>query len=347
MSRKGKIRTLRFGCIGCGSMGRLHVRNSKFVPGMEVVAFADLQEERAKQFLDAFGGEYATADPRRIIEDASIDGVLIQTGQAAHPTLGIAAAETGKHIFMEKPVAADYASALKLVAAVRASGVKYIVGLCNRLAPLVQRAKRICPHPNISFCQCTDTISAQACHNLDLAVHQFHSAPLQTVFASGGNYHHCDPQYADVDCFCAVLSFADGSVHNYIQHGLARNPVLRKYHYQLFGDAGVCVYLAERFKKLHYCLDGQIVHSMTYEGPDFSPPEVAPGADVRGPYGYMGHYEELAALCDAVRNDTEPPMTAEQGAHVLAVELAILESVRTGRVIEMENFCRKLSQQEA
>jgi len=335
--------SLRFGCIGCGGMGRLHVRNSKFVPGMEVVAFADVKKERADEFLKAFGGEYATDEGQRIIDDTSLQGVLIQTGQKHHPALGIAAARAGKHIFMEKPIAVTYAEAQRLVQAVRSSGVKYIIGLCNRLAPLAQRAKRLCPRPRLSYCQCTDLISAQACHNLDLAVHLFHEAPVRTVFASGGNYYNADPQYPDVDCFSAVISFADGSVHTYIQHGIARNPVLSKYHFQLFGEKGECVYLAERFKKLYYIPHGKLAHTMAYEGPDFSPPEVQPEEDVRGPYGYMGHYEELAELCQAIRAGTEPPMTVEHGAFVLALEQAILESVRTGKVIEMESFVKAIA----
>ena len=90
---------LRFGCIGCGGMGRLHMSNSKFVPGMQVVAYADLEEAKATEFLDRFGGEYATSDPYRVITDDSLDAVLIQTGPESHPVLGIAAAQAGKQAY--------------------------------------------------------------------------------------------------------------------------------------------------------------------------------------------------------------------------------------------------------
>jgi hypothetical protein len=52
----------------------------------------------------------------------------------------------------------------------------------------------------------------------------------------------------------------------------------------------------------------------------------------------MGHYEELVALCDAIRNDTEPPMTVEDGRHVLQVEKAIFESLTTGQVLDYAQF---------
>src|SRR4051812_24936916 len=79
------MKTLRFGVIGCGGMGSLHVMNSKFVPGMQVVAYADVKRENADKFLKDFGGEYATTDIDRLIGDKSLDGVLIQTGEKHHP----------------------------------------------------------------------------------------------------------------------------------------------------------------------------------------------------------------------------------------------------------------------
>jgi len=60
------MNTLRFGCIGCGGMGTFHVLNSKYVPGMEVVAYADVVKGKAEKFLSDFGGEYATEDPDKI-----------------------------------------------------------------------------------------------------------------------------------------------------------------------------------------------------------------------------------------------------------------------------------------
>jgi hypothetical protein len=52
----------------------------------------------------------------------------------------------------------------------------------------------------------------------------------------------------------------------------------------------------------------------------------------------MGHYDELAALCQAIRDDTDPPMTIEHGRHVLQVEKAIFEAIATGRVVDYPAF---------
>ena len=330
-------KVLRFGCIGCGAMGSLHVRNSKFVPEFQVVAYADVDEAKAKKFLAEYGGEYATDRAEKIIEDRSLDGILLQTGPQWHPKIGMAAAEAGKHIFVEKPMAATLPEADEFVRAVRKNKVKALVGFCNRLAPAVKRAKGLCPNPRYSFCMCAGSIVAQACHNLDLAVHLFHNSKLQTVYASGGRFYNLDAGLP-VDSFSAVLRFADGSTHTYLQHGNTVNALLRKYHFQLFGDE-VCVYLAKRFKEVHYCTGPDTVaHSLAFDGPDFSPSTTPAMEDSRGPFGYMGHYEELAALAEAIRSDTEPPITLEQGRQVLRIEKAIMESAATGKVIDMANW---------
>ncbi|MBI4550846.1 MAG: Gfo/Idh/MocA family oxidoreductase [Candidatus Latescibacteria bacterium] len=332
------MNTLRFGCIGCGGMGTLHVLNARHIPGMDVVAYADVQKEKAEKFLKEFGGEYATDDPARVFADASLDGVLIQTGERHHPALGIAAAKAGKHIFMEKPIAVTVEEALELEKAVRQAGVKYLIGLCNRLAPAVKRAKALLPNPWITFGQCTDTVSGQACHNLDLIVHQFHDAPLVSVYASGGHYYGLDA-HLPADSFIATLRFADGSQACYIQHGRAYNALMSKYSFQLFGKDR-CVFLAQRFKDCHLSTSLTAPDFSTiFSGPNFSP--VNPEAhfkDVRGPHGYMGHYDELVALCEAIRQDTDPPMTVEEGRHVLQVEKAIFESLTTGQIVDHAQF---------
>jgi predicted dehydrogenase len=322
-------------------MGSLHVLNARHAPGMQVVAYADTRREQAEQFLKDYGGEYATTDTDRIFADKSIDGVLIQTGEKYHPVLGIAAARSGKHIFMEKPIAVTMEEALQLEREVRKAKVKYLIGLCNRLAPAVVRAKELLPNPWITYGQCNDTVSGQACHNLDLIVHLFHTSPLLSVYATGGSYYGLDA-HLPADSFISTLKFTDGSQACYVQHGKAYNALMSKYSFQLFGKDR-SVFLAKRFKECHLSTNLKAPDfSTVFAGPDFTPANAAEHfKDVRGPHGYMGHYDELVALCDAIRNDTEPPMTVEHGRRVLAVEKAIFESITINAVIDFPKFVQR------
>ncbi len=146
---------LRFGVIGCGMMAtQVHCPNLAAIPGCKSVAYCDLNEASSKTLLEKHGGEYTTTDSNRIIEDKSLDAVLIQVGPKLHPKLVQAAAKNGKHIFVEKPIAVELSDAMETVKVVQASGVKFIHGTCNRLAPMVKHAKEMCPDPKYTYCQC-------------------------------------------------------------------------------------------------------------------------------------------------------------------------------------------------
>jgi len=321
---------LRFGVIGCGGMGAgVHTPNMAHVVGAKTVAYCDIVEDKAKALLAKFGGEYTTPDEKDIYADKTLDGVLIQVGPLDHPRMVQSAAKTGKHVFVEKPIAVDLADALETVRVVEKAGVKFIHGTCQRLAPMVKMAKRMCPNPAYSFCQCADTVTHQACHNLDLAVNCFHDAPLATVYASGRQVWGLD-QHLAADSFSAVLTFTDDSVHTYIQHGASFNTMLTKYHYQLFGKDR-CVYLAKRFKECHLMRDRNTVEkSWGFTGQDMD----------RDPYGYMGHFDELQELVNCILNKKSGngSMTVRDAAYILAVEKAILHSIETKDKVDFEAF---------
>ena len=61
----------------------------------------------------------------------------------------------------------------------------------------------------------------------------------------------------------------------------------------------------------------------------------------RGPYGYMGHYDELAEWVDKIRHGGKCTMTIRQAARVLAVEKAILQSLVEKRAVDFPEFLRQ------
>jgi len=319
---------LRFGVVGCGGMAtQVHCPNMKAISGASTVAYCDVELGRAESLLEQYGGDYATADAQRLFDDDSLDGVLIQTGERWHPQLVQGAARSGKHIFCEKPIAVDLADGLATVRAVEEAGIHFQFGTCNRLAATVKMAKRMCPDPIYTYCQCTDTVSGQAVHNLDLAVNLFHEAGLRTVYASGGQHYGLD-LHLPADSFSAVLTFADQSVHTYIQHGKAYNPILLKYHYQLFGGDR-CVYLAKRFKECHLMRSRtEVEATWRFDGPDV----------YRGQFGYMGHYDEVAELVRCIREGGSCSLSIRDAAYVLAVEKAIFVSIQTGQAIDFRAY---------
>src|SRR5690606_8514815 len=99
------MKDLRFGLIGCGGLGGIDVTCLSKIDGASFVAYADVREEAAQARLDEFGGDYATADADKLLDDDSIDAIYICTQHDSHASLAIAAAKAGKHIMIEKPLA--------------------------------------------------------------------------------------------------------------------------------------------------------------------------------------------------------------------------------------------------
>jgi predicted dehydrogenase len=99
------MKTLRFGLIGCGALGKAHAACVAKLPQAKFVAYADASEETAQACLKEFGGEYAVDDANKVFADKSIDAVYICTWHDSHASLAIAAAKAKKHILIEKPLA--------------------------------------------------------------------------------------------------------------------------------------------------------------------------------------------------------------------------------------------------
>ncbi len=110
---------LRAALIGCGGLGKVHTQMVQQLDGMSMAAFCDIVPDRAEQLRREFGGDYATADVDRIFNDPTIDAVYICTHHDTHARYCIRAAETGKHVLVEKPLALTVEECVAIGRAVR------------------------------------------------------------------------------------------------------------------------------------------------------------------------------------------------------------------------------------
>ncbi len=90
-----------------------------------------------------FGWEQFTTDWRSLIESQDIDLVDINAPSDAHKAITLAAAQAGKHVFCEKPLALTLQDSREMLQAVESAGVKHMVGFNYRFAPAVMLAKKL------------------------------------------------------------------------------------------------------------------------------------------------------------------------------------------------------------
>jgi predicted dehydrogenase len=144
------METLKVGIIGAGWMGHVHARAyqrlAQHWPDLAVrpklVAVADSSAAAAETFARAHGAA-TYPDWHELLADPDIAAVSVTAPNFLHREIGVAVAEAGRHLWIEKPVGLTAADAIAVRDAVHASGVVDCVGFNYRHVPAVARARRV------------------------------------------------------------------------------------------------------------------------------------------------------------------------------------------------------------
>ena len=125
---------VRIGLLGAGRIGKLHGENlAHAVPNADLYAVADpFMNDVTRAWAADMGIEKCYDDPEMIFGDPTIEAVFICSSTATHADFIMRAAQTGKHIFCEKPIDYDIDKIKKLLALVEEKGVKFQVGFNRR-----------------------------------------------------------------------------------------------------------------------------------------------------------------------------------------------------------------------
>lgn len=119
-------RKVKIGVVGCGV-----VATAYYLPYLmdhaDLVAVCDLDAERTAACMRLFGAKEQYQDYGEMIKRADIEAVFILTGPGTHARFTIQAAEAGKHILLQKPMATNMTDTNAIVQAVRKAGVKALV----------------------------------------------------------------------------------------------------------------------------------------------------------------------------------------------------------------------------
>ena len=133
---------LRFGVIGVGNAGGGVLHMMRGEPNAEVVAVADVRPQAREAFLRDFGGR-AYESVEELCQDPDVDAVWIATPNHFHCPHTVLAAEHGKHVVVEKPMALSLEEASLMVDAAEKHGVKLLSGHTRAFDPPVQTMWRV------------------------------------------------------------------------------------------------------------------------------------------------------------------------------------------------------------
>ena len=128
------------GLIGAGAIGRVHAHNIHTnIKGVRLAAVADVDQKAAKSVA---GDARLYSDFHEMVNDDSVDAIIVCTPPFLKLEITKAAAEAGKAIFCEKPISVTLEEADRMVSAVAGSKIKFQVGYQRRFDDSYLRARK-------------------------------------------------------------------------------------------------------------------------------------------------------------------------------------------------------------
>src|SRR6266404_6795658 len=135
---------VRWGLIGCGDIAKKRVAPAlRDSARSELVAVSRAKADLAEAFARQFGAGKWYADWHDMLRDSEIDAIYIATPVHLHAAQTVAAAEAGKHVLCEKPMALNVPECDEMLAASEANNVKLGIAYYRHFYPLVRRLKEL------------------------------------------------------------------------------------------------------------------------------------------------------------------------------------------------------------
>ncbi len=133
---------MKIGIIGAGSFGTQHAEAISALDNLQLVAACRTNEVALREFVQRYGGTPYT-NHQDLLKDTSIDAVVIATPHHLHTPIVEAAAQAGKHILLEKPMAPNLAECDQILHVAKHCNITLMVGFVNHFIPVYQQAKQI------------------------------------------------------------------------------------------------------------------------------------------------------------------------------------------------------------
>ena len=338
-------KTFRISLVGCGRISRNHVDAISRIDGLEIVAVSDESADNAKAVADPLGIPWFTSY-EKMLADVESDVVSICTPSSLHPVQGVIAANSGRHVVTEKPMAISLKAADELVHACDSNHVHLFVVKQNRLNEPVKMLKKAVDDGRFGrlyMASCTvfwarpqdyydqapwrgtwefdgGAFMNQASHYVDLI--QWLMGPVESVMAKTATLAR---KIETEDTGVAVLRFRSGAL-GVIEVTMLTYPKNMEGSITLLGEkgtakiGGTAVNKVEHWEFADPGPDDDRIRAM-----DSHPPSVYG-------YGHEGYYRNVLAV---LRGDAKPETDGRAGRKSLELILGIYESARTGRDVPL------------
>ena len=325
---------LRVGIIGLGGIARPHCEAISNQEGVEIIAVADLLEEKRREYMDKYGIPRGYETHTELLEDEEVEAVAIVLGHQLHHRLTVDACNAGKHVLVEKPMAISLDQCDDMIAAAAANGVKLMVGLTQHFYGTSVKAKEILDSGILG-----PAITA-VCYMSKNWGHGGRRPQYRSRFHGGGmwmtNGVHVVDRLSWVMASQAVSVSA--SIGNRAHYQAADDSATAFIRYKN-GTAGVAVAVGYADGGPNHecqviCANGSLRFCESGEK------YVKIGKDNKWedvPFDDPPHpmYNEWAGFVESIRQDIEPPTPGEWGRHIMEILFAAEQSSISGREVPL------------
>ncbi len=329
---------INLGVIGTGRMGGFHSRNIvRHLPEANITALCDIRLDVAEAVGAAVGIDRVVRDYRELLDDPTIDAVLVASSTDTHAFMIEDAAKAGKHIFCEKPIHMDLASIDRALSEVERAGVKLQIGFNRRFDRNFQHVHQLVAdgrvgEPCILHISSRDPeppplsyVQVAGCIFLDMTIHDFDMArfqmgEVQEVFAAGSLLVAPELGEADdIDTAVTTLRFENGAV------GVIDNSRRAVYGYdqrvEVFGSSGSAA------------AGNEVANTVVLaDAGGFHSPKL--------PLFFIERYaetyvSEIRSFVDCVLHDKTPQVTGRDGRAAVALAYAAIKSWKENRPVKV------------
>ncbi|MCH3964811.1 MAG: inositol 2-dehydrogenase [Clostridium sp.] len=335
---------LKVGIIGAGRIGKTHGESiTKYVEGAEIKAIADpYMKDEQRKWAKEKGIPNVYTDYRKIIDDPEIEAVLICSSTDTHAKISIEAIRAHKHVFCEKPIDHSISRIKEVISELQKNpGVKYQVGFNRRydhnfraVKEAVSEGKIGKPHilkitsrdpepPSIDYVKVSGGIFMDmTIHDFDMVRYLMDSEVVE-VYASGNVLiDNAIGEAGDVDTAVVTLKLESGAL------AVIDNSRKAVYGYdqraEVFGSKGQ-VGISNDFKSSAVISTSE---GVTGEKPMFFFLE-----------RYIQAYaEEIREFVDAIVNDENTPVNADDGLKAVLIGLAAKKSLHENRPVKISEI---------
>jgi predicted dehydrogenase len=330
---------MRVAVIGVGSMGFNHLRVYSELEDVEVVAAAEVNEERRAFISDHFSVK-TYADYEELIEIEKPEAVSITVPTSDHETTASFAMRNGVHVLVEKPIAATVEEGKRLIQLAKKEKVKLMIGHIIRFNPAMQELKRRLDEEELGkvfqiFCRRAGPFPARIRDVgvvIDLAPHDVDTMRFITglnpnrVFAETEQRIHT----AHEDLLFGLLRFPHGVTGALELNWLTPTKVRETL---VLGEKGL-FRVDDLRQNLYFYENSQAAGDLW--SPLRTISGVSEGSMTRFALSRQEPLKaELKAFVEAVREEKPVPISGEDGLEALRISLALVESGKKHQVIEV------------